>query len=215
MVFSPSDSQVASRGGRPGHGPGGAGLGGADSPLAVGVGSPGGVAAAWRGWKGVGAAALARRALHALRLATVATGAVAGAGRWPGPAASAWLPGDAGDDVALGDGLLATRLPSLVGFGLGCVCLGLFVRRRVGLAGGTVALLVPSVTAGYDYAYEARPYGLLLGASGRGAGGAGRQPDARNLVGMGRRPWQRPWPSRSLCTTTPSCSWSRWRSVNC
>ena len=66
----------------------------------------------------------------------------------------------------LGDGLVAMRVPSLVGFGLGCVCLGLFVKRRVGLAGGTVALLVPSVTAGYDYAYEARPYGMLLGLTG-------------------------------------------------
>src|SRR6185503_5945003 len=66
----------------------------------------------------------------------------------------------------LGDGLVAIRVPSLVGFGLGCVCLGLFVRQRVGLAGGTVALLVPSVTAGYDYAYEARPYGMLVGLTG-------------------------------------------------
>ena len=66
----------------------------------------------------------------------------------------------------LGDGLVATRLPSLVGFGLGCVSLGLFTRRKVGLAGGTVALLVPAVTAGYDYAFEARPYGMLLGTSG-------------------------------------------------
>lgn len=69
--------------------------------------------------------------------------------------------------VALtGEGLVATRLPSLAGFAVGCLGLALFVKRRVGVAGGTVALLVPAVTAGYEYAYEVRPYGLVLGATG-------------------------------------------------
>jgi hypothetical protein len=69
--------------------------------------------------------------------------------------------------VALtGEGLVATRLPSLVGFAVGCLGMALFVKRRVGVAGGTVALLVPAITTGYEYAYEARPYGLVLGATG-------------------------------------------------
>lgn len=65
-----------------------------------------------------------------------------------------------------GEGLIATRLPSLLGFVAGSVAAGLFVRREAGTVAGTVALLVPSVTAAYDYAYEARPYGALFGASG-------------------------------------------------
>ena len=87
----------------------------------------------------------------------------------------------------LGDGLVAMRVPSLVGFGLGCVCLGLFVKRRVGLAGGTVALLVPSVTAGYDYAYEARPYGMLLGLTGVALllWQATERPRSRRLAALG------------------------------
>ena len=65
----------------------------------------------------------------------------------------------------LGEGLVATRLPALIGVVVGSVAVGLFVRREAGLVAGTVALLVPSVTAAYDYAYEARPYGALFGAS--------------------------------------------------
>jgi hypothetical protein len=54
------------------------------------------------------------------------------------------------------------RVPSLLGFGLGCVCLGLFVSGELAWpAHGRAA--VPSITAGYDYAYEARPYGMLVG----------------------------------------------------
>ena len=65
----------------------------------------------------------------------------------------------------LGEGLVTARLPSLTGFLVGSVAIGLFVRREAGTVAGTVALLVPSVTAAYDYAYEARPYGALFGAS--------------------------------------------------
>ena len=79
-----------------------------------------------------------------------------------------------------GDGLVSARLPSLIGFLVGSVAVGLFVRREAGTVAGTVALLVPSVTAAYDYAYEARPYGALLGASGAAllfwqAAGGGRR----------------------------------------
>lgn len=68
--------------------------------------------------------------------------------------------------TAFGDGLVAARLPSLVGFLVGSLAIGLLVRRDAGTVAGTVAMLVPSVTAAYDYAYEARPYGVVLGAAG-------------------------------------------------
>jgi hypothetical protein len=88
---------------------------------------------------------------------------------------------------ALGDGLVATRLPALIGFVAGSVAVGLFVRREAGLVAGTVALLVPSVTAAYDYAYEARPYGAVFGASALAllawqAAGAGRR---RGIAALG------------------------------
>jgi hypothetical protein len=67
---------------------------------------------------------------------------------------------------AFGDGLVPARLPSLAGFLLGSLALALFVRREAGTVAATIALLVPSVTAAYDYAYEARPYGVVFGAAG-------------------------------------------------
>jgi hypothetical protein len=67
---------------------------------------------------------------------------------------------------ALGDGLITARLPSLVGFLTGSLAIGVLVRREAGTLAGTIALLVPSVTAAYDYAYEARPYGVVLGVAG-------------------------------------------------
>jgi hypothetical protein len=80
-----------------------------------------------------------------------------------------------------GEGLVTVRLPSLIGFVVGSIAVGLFVRREAGTVAATVALLVPSVTAAYDYAYEARPYGALFGASGlallawQAAAGSGRR----------------------------------------
>ena len=67
----------------------------------------------------------------------------------------------------LGDGPVAYRLPALVGFWLFCVCLFLFVAHRCGRAFACLAVLFALATdAHHTFAYEARPYGLLLGWAG-------------------------------------------------
>ena len=63
----------------------------------------------------------------------------------------------------LGYGPLALRVPSIAGFGLMAVCLYAIMRRHVGRAAACVALLFPFTTRAYWYAFEARPYGLMMG----------------------------------------------------
>jgi hypothetical protein len=58
------------------------------------------------------------------------------------------------------------RLPALIGFGVFCASLFLFVNRRCGLTCGIAAMLVPIATGATRYAIEARPYGLVLGCFG-------------------------------------------------
>jgi hypothetical protein len=65
-----------------------------------------------------------------------------------------------------GNGLIGTRMPEIFGFWLLCVCLFLFVNRRAGAVAGSIAMLLPVVTGAFYYAYEARPYGLVLGFCG-------------------------------------------------
>jgi hypothetical protein len=65
----------------------------------------------------------------------------------------------------LGPGPLAVRVPSIVGFGIMVVCLYQFASRRVGRWAAWVAMLWPFTTRAYWYAFEARPYGLVLGFS--------------------------------------------------
>jgi hypothetical protein len=61
---------------------------------------------------------------------------------------------------------LVTRLPSITGFLVLCVCLFLFVRSRCSGVCALVAMLFPLATGAYPYAYEARPYGIVLGLGG-------------------------------------------------
>lgn len=68
--------------------------------------------------------------------------------------ASLWL---------FGDGQVALRIPSLAGFLLACVCLFVVVRRRTSVWYGLVAALAPVASGAFAYAWEARPYGLVLG----------------------------------------------------
>jgi hypothetical protein len=65
----------------------------------------------------------------------------------------------------LGENHLSVRLPEILGVGGMTLCLFQIVSRRSSSAYGAVAMLVPLVTHAYDYAYEARPYGLVLGLS--------------------------------------------------
>lgn len=65
-----------------------------------------------------------------------------------------------------GTGLIATRLPEIVGFWVMCVCLFQFVKRRAGPLPGAIAMMLPMLTGAFYYAYEARPYGIILGFCG-------------------------------------------------
>jgi hypothetical protein len=64
-----------------------------------------------------------------------------------------------------GDGPVATRLPAMIGFLLMSICLYRFVARRTNALYGFVAMLFPWITGAARYAYEARPYGLVMGFS--------------------------------------------------
>ncbi|MGI8772265.1 MAG: glycosyltransferase family 39 protein [Acidobacteriaceae bacterium] len=61
-----------------------------------------------------------------------------------------------------GEGLIATRLPAIIGFWVFCVCLFVFVRRRAGAVAGAIAATFPFFTVAQYYAYEARPHGITL-----------------------------------------------------
>jgi len=66
----------------------------------------------------------------------------------------------------LGQGHVAMRLLSMAGLCALSLSLYMFVSRRSGPVAGWVALLAPLFTEAYSYAWEARPYGLLLGCCG-------------------------------------------------
>jgi hypothetical protein len=63
----------------------------------------------------------------------------------------------------LGESHLAIRLPEMFGVLLMCYCLFRFVSKRSSALYGFAAMLFPLMTAAYEYAYEARPYGLVIG----------------------------------------------------
>lgn len=58
---------------------------------------------------------------------------------------------------------IGLRFPEILGFWLMCVCLFIFVARRTSNFYGLLAAIFPLLTGAYYYAYEARPYGLMLG----------------------------------------------------
>jgi len=64
-----------------------------------------------------------------------------------------------------GPGELAIRLPAIAGFWIFCLCLFAFT-RRLGIYYSFLAMLLPVATAAYNYAYEARAYGLELAFCG-------------------------------------------------
>ncbi|MBV9609568.1 MAG: glycosyltransferase family 39 protein, partial [Acidobacteria bacterium] len=61
---------------------------------------------------------------------------------------------------------IALRLPETIGYWVMSLCVFFVVARRSGNLHAFVAMLFPLVTSAYFYAYEARPYGLLLGFAG-------------------------------------------------
>jgi hypothetical protein len=63
----------------------------------------------------------------------------------------------------LGDNDLALRLPSMLGMLLAGVCLFIVVARRTNGWYGVVAVLIPAASGAFRYAWEARPYALVLG----------------------------------------------------
>lgn len=66
----------------------------------------------------------------------------------------------------LGPSHFAIRLPELAGFWMASWCLFHYVRRRTGALYGLVGVMALWITGAYRYAYEARPYGLVLGFCG-------------------------------------------------
>jgi hypothetical protein len=68
--------------------------------------------------------------------------------------------------AGFGPSPLALRLPSMIGFWVLCLCLYRFVAGRSLAPVAWVAALFPIATYAYDYAFEARPYGVLLGCGG-------------------------------------------------
>ncbi len=67
--------------------------------------------------------------------------------------------------LALGETQLAVRLPEVFGVLVMALCLFRFVSKRSSTLYGIVAMTFPLTTIAYEYAYEARPYGLVLGFS--------------------------------------------------
>ncbi|MEO5898222.1 MAG: glycosyltransferase family 39 protein [Vicinamibacterales bacterium] len=66
----------------------------------------------------------------------------------------------------IGEGPVATRLPAIVGFVWMTIMLFVFVRRRLPARFALIGALTPSLTGVYTYAFEGRPYGLVLGLAG-------------------------------------------------
>lgn len=65
-----------------------------------------------------------------------------------------------------GDGLIATRLPAILGFLAMLVCLFFFVGRRCGATYGFAAIFFAALSGAYTFSYEARSYGMVLGFCG-------------------------------------------------
>ncbi|HKX48184.1 MAG TPA: glycosyltransferase family 39 protein, partial [Gaiellaceae bacterium] len=68
--------------------------------------------------------------------------------------------------AVFGDNEVGLRIPSLLGFLLACVCVYAVVARRTGAWYGLVAALVLLAGGATPYAWEARPYALVLGFAG-------------------------------------------------
>lgn len=61
---------------------------------------------------------------------------------------------------------IALRLPSILGFYVCGVCVYLYCRKFISFFYVTIGLLFLLTSGAYDYAYEGRPYGVVLGGVG-------------------------------------------------
>lgn len=69
-------------------------------------------------------------------------------------------------NFALGFSHVTARLPDMLGFWVMCLCVFIFLRRRVCPMLALVGMLLPlTVPAAYSYAYEMRGYGMVAGFS--------------------------------------------------
>jgi hypothetical protein len=62
-----------------------------------------------------------------------------------------------------GTSSVAIRLPSIAAMALALVCLWIFLRRRIAPVYAAAGCLALMTTRGFDYAYDARSYSLLMG----------------------------------------------------
>jgi hypothetical protein len=69
-------------------------------------------------------------------------------------------------EAVFGEGAIATRLPQMIGVWLFCLCLFVFIARRLGRVAGLIASAFPLLTLALYYGYEARPHGITLGWCG-------------------------------------------------
>jgi hypothetical protein len=61
-----------------------------------------------------------------------------------------------------GTGEFATRLPALTGFWVLALCTYLFLKRRLPVPFALAAFVFPMVTYAWEYAFEARAYGIVM-----------------------------------------------------
>ena len=64
-----------------------------------------------------------------------------------------------------GIGLLATRLPALIGFWTMLLALYAFLKRRVPAQYALIGMTLPMLTFAWQYSFEARAYGVMLGCA--------------------------------------------------
>ena len=90
-----------------------------------------------------------------------------------------------------GYGEVGLRVPEMVGFWIMCLALFSLVERHASGAAAATAMLFPCFTGVYEYAYEARPYGVLLGLYAialvcwqRATGGTAEKPRTWWLTGF-------------------------------
>jgi hypothetical protein len=65
-----------------------------------------------------------------------------------------------------GNERITNRLPEMIGVWVMCLCLYRFISQRCPIPYAIAAMLMPVLTQAFDYSYEARAYGLVLGCSG-------------------------------------------------